>query len=169
MSLEELGEEREVARGDPRGPLIRLLASLVGAGLLAGALIAGAAAFTSTIAQTDAGLCRITFFPCTDLSEASVGDRAQVDLPQGTVVESSYLQGDDFRARVVLPADGGLPLGVSYSALRQPPPEFDRALDGLSELTFWTRPGENPGTTMLAAAGTDSDGRTVILFDTRTR
>ena len=164
---------QEVEAPRERGQLARLLAVLVGAGILLGIIVAGFTGFFTSFAQTEAGLCRVLPAPCTSLPLTSVEHFAGVDLPDGTDVVSAYSQEGlgtlDFRAEVLLPPDASTnPLTGEYSPLEGDWSDSVPAVRdaGLDDVTYWYR--DLGGlTSAVAAQGTDANGRTVILFDTR--
>jgi len=170
MSIEQLGEPVAVAPSRARGPLSRLLVSLLGIGLALGAIVVVGSWLVGTYAQTEQGLCRITWAPCTSLSLASVEQLSGLDLPEGTEVVSGYAQElgtlDEFRAEVVLPIGGNVTMSSAYE-------EADSlvgvpaAARGLDAPRYWTRPTQDPSGHDVAVIGTRADGRTVIVFDER--
>jgi len=161
-----LPDAAEVA--PPReGQLRRLLLALLGAGLLLGLVIGGGSWVLGTVAQTEAGLCRVTWAPCTELSLASIESLSGLDLPEGTEVVSGYAQelGSllEFRAEVVLP-EGAT---VSMSSAYEPTDDADvPAAADLENAGSWSRPVRDPDGHDLAVLG-QRDGRTVIVFDER--
>jgi hypothetical protein len=166
--LEQLGEARDVEPVRERGALTRLILSLVGIGLLVGVLVALGAVIANGFARTEAGLCRITAFDCTQLSLASVESIAGIDLPDGTEVVSGYaLEGVDeleLRARVRLPEGAASPLGGGYSPVGEPAGGLPVA--GLSDVEYWERLFVTSDASIVAASGTDGAGRVVVVFET---
>lgn len=171
--LDGLPEAEDVVVERSPAQAARLVAALVGAGVGAGLIIALAVWFFGGLAQTEAGLCRATFAPCTSLSLASVEQLSGVDLPDGTEVVSGYAQeaggSTTFRAEVVLPEASTSPLSQTYEALEGEWPDIVPAAveSGLSDVTYWWIEASSPLDSIAAAAGTTVDGATVILFDTR--
>jgi len=169
----ELPEPQDVVVERSTGQVVRLAASLVGAGAGAALIIALAVWFFGGLAQSEAGLCRATWVPCTSLSLASVEQLSGVDLPAGTEVVSGYAQeygeSTTFRAHVVIPAGEPSPLSSIYEVLEGEWPDIVPAApeSGLSDLTYWWVQTSNVEDSIAAAEGTDSDGNTAILFDSR--
>lgn len=169
MTFEQLGEPVDPAPVR-RGQLPRLLVSLLGIGLLVGVIIAAGSWVLGTWAQTEQGLCRVTWAPCTELSLTSVESLSGIDLPEGTEVVSGYAQElgtlHEFRAEVVLPEGEAVSMSTGYEELDElddvPP-----AARGLTAPSYWTRPVADPDGHDLAVLGTRADGRTVIVFDER--
>lgn len=168
--LLDFGDPVEVEPSRVRGPLIRLLVSLLAIGLVVGALVVVGGSWLGAFAQTEAGFCRVTVAPCTELSVGSVGSLSGVDLPDGTEVLSGYAQElgtlHEFRAVVVLPESGRVTMSNAYQ-------EADGleivlpAAEGLSDQRYWLRPTHDPTGHDVAVTGTDADGRAVIVFDER--
>ena len=169
MNSEPLGEPVEVAPERTRGQVRRLVLSLLGVGLLLGLIFGVGSWIVGTWAQTEQGLCRVTWAPCSELSLESVQSLAGVDLPPDSEVESGYAQElgtlHEFRAVVVLPSDGVVTLSSAYDELDSLS-DLPSAARELDDPTFWTRPVRGEGHD-LAIQGTRSDGRTVIVFDER--
>ena len=169
----DLPEPEEVVVERSTGQVVRLAASLVGAGVGAALIIALAVWFFGGLAQSEAGLCRATWVPCTSLSLASVEQLSGVDLPEGTEVVSGYAQeyggSTTFRAQIVLPEGEASPLSSVYEPLEGEWPDIVPAAveSGLSDVTYWWVEANNFEDSIAAAEGTDSDGNTVILFDSR--
>jgi len=169
----DLPEAEDVVVERSTAQVVRLAASLVGAGVGAALIIALAVWFFGGLAQSEAGLCRATWAPCTSLSLASVEQLSGVDFPEGTQVVSGYAQeaGEStmFRAEVVLPQGSASPLASTYELLEGEWPDIvPAAVDsGLRDVTYWWIDIGDPSNTVAAAEGTNSDGNTVILFDTR--
>jgi len=157
VSVEQLGEPVEVAQTRTRGQLPRLLLSLLGIGVVIGLLVGLGSLFLGSFSQTEAGLCRLTWAPCAELSLASVEQLSGVDLPDGTEVVSGYAQElgtlHEFRAEVVLPAGAVADLSSAYEP---------QGSDG-----HWVRPVRDPDGHDTAVESTRPDGRTVIVFDER--
>jgi hypothetical protein len=173
MTLDDLGEPSEVPDEPARGQAPRLVAALIGVGLAIGLIVGGLAWFIGGTAQTEAGLCRITWAPCTSLSLPTVELLSGVDLPEGSVVVSAYSQdtadSTEFRAQVILPDDSPVsasPLSTAYTLWYESLEEFIPAVtdSGLTDVSYWNR--EFGSASSTAVQGTDSDGRTVLLFDT---
>lgn len=156
MTFEQLGEPVEVAEARTRGQLPRLLLSLLGIGVVIGLLVGVGSFFFGSFSQTEAGLCRLTWAPCTSLSLASVEQLSGLTLPEGTEVVSGYAQElgtlHEFRAEVVLPAGTTADLSSAYEP---------QAEDG-----HWVRPVRDPDGHDTAVVST-RDGRTVIVFGER--
>jgi hypothetical protein len=169
----DLPEPQDVVVERSTGQIVRLAASLVGAGAGAALIIALAVWFFGGLAQSEAGLCRATWVPCTSLSLATVEQLSGVDLPDETEVVSGYAQeyggSTTFRAEVMLPDGEASPLPSVYEALDGQWPDIVPAAgeSELSELTYWWVEAGNPEDSIAAAEGTDSAGNTVILFDSR--
>lgn len=170
----DLPEAQDVVVERSRAQVVRLVASLVGAGVGAGLIIGLAAWFFGGLAQTEQGLCRATWAPCTSLSLSSVEQLSGVDLPEGTEVVSGFAQesgqATTFRAEVVLPDNAGSPLADSYVPLDGEWFDIVPAAEDsdLSDLSFWWVESDHPLDSIAAAQGTDPSGSTIILFDTRT-
>lgn len=169
MSFDELGEPVEVAPASGVR-LPRLLLSLLGLGLLLGALFGVGSWVIGTYAQTERGLCRITWAPCAELSLASVEDLSGLDLPEGTEVVEGYAQElgtlHEFRATVVLPEGETVSMSSAYEELDDPA-LVPTAARSLEDPRYWTRPVSDPGGRDLAVVGVRQDGRTVVVFDER--
>ena len=167
MSLDSLGEPVDVEpqRG---GQLRRLLLSLLGIGLLIGLLAGVGSWFFGTVAQTEAGLCRVTWSACTELSVASVEQLSGLELPEGTEVVSGYAQElgtlHEFRAEVILPEGGGVVMANAYSEGDGILMDLPEAARDLREVTTWVRPLNDAEGFAYAATGL-RDGRTVVVFD----
>lgn len=151
----------------PRGgQLRRLVLALVGAGLLVGVIAGVGGAVLGSWSQTEAGLCRITWAPCTELSAASVEQLSGVDLPAGAEVVSGYAQElgtlHEFRAEVVLPEGGLVTMSSVYSETGSVP----GLGTGLTDARYWSRAVVDGEGRDLAVEGVDADGRTVLRFDT---
>lgn len=165
----DLGEFVEVVPPRGRGPLIRLLLALLGAGLVLGVVVVVGGSLVGSWSQTEQGFCRLTWAPCTELSLASVESLSGVDLPDGTEVVSGYAQElgtlHEFRAVVVLPESGRATMSNAYQEADSldavPRPARD-----LAGPRYWVRPVEDADGHDVAVTGT-RDGRTVIVFDER--
>ena len=174
-SLDDLAEAREVEPGPSRGQGLRLAVAILTAGLVAGGIIAVGVVAGGGFAQTEAGLCRITWAPCTELSLGSVKTLSGLELPEGTEVISGFsresMLAPEFRAEVLLPAEALFSLSTDYGELDGPRPGLIPAIEGreLSGTRYWSRFEQVAGSTAVAAQGIDADGRTVILFDTHPR
>lgn len=164
MSIEQLGEPVEVAETRTRGQLPRLLLSLLGIGVVIGLIVGVGGLFFGNLSQTEAGLCRLTWAACTELSVGSVENLSGVDLPEGTVVVSGYAQEltslREFRAEVILPKGGQVTMSNAYSEAS--PFETD-----LRDPRFWERSVSSGSGYDRAVVGIGADGRTVIVFDER--
>jgi hypothetical protein len=167
----ELPEAQEVVVEHPRSQGVRLAVALLLAGLVAGALALLGALLVGGVAQTEAGLCRVTWAPCSELSAASVESLSGVELPAGSEVRSGYAEETstvlEFRAEVVLPEGGDVTLSNAYQRLDAPAPELVPAARG-SELSYWTSYSSTGEGHSIVARATGDDGRTVLFFDTRT-
>jgi hypothetical protein len=170
MSFEQLGEPLEVAPMPSRGQLPRVLLALLGVGLLLGLVIGAGTWAVGTFARTEQGLCRVTWAPCTELSLASIESLSGLDLPDGTDVLDGYAQElgtlHEFRAHVVLPRDAAVSMSSAYEEVAELEETLDAA-EGLAQMRYWTRPVPSADGHDLAATGTNTDGRTVIVFDER--
>jgi hypothetical protein len=169
-SLSALGEPVEVSPPRARGPLIRLLLALLGAGLVLGVVVAVGGTLLGSFSQTEAGLCRVTWAPCTELSAGSVQSLSGVELPAGTEVLSGYAQElgtlVEFRAVVVLPSEGRVTMPNAYQQVDSLD-AVPAAARGLTGAEYWWRPAEGPDGRDVAVTGARDDGRTVIVFDER--
>ncbi|MBG6055511.1 hypothetical protein IWX81_001934 [Salinibacterium sp. CAN_S4] len=170
--FEPLAEARDVEPVRERGQGLRLGVSLVLAGLALGAIVAVGTIVVGGFAQTEAGLCRITWAPCTELSLGSVTALSGVDLPEGAEVVSGFSreseQSPEFRAEVTIPDGALFTLSTEYGELDGNQPDLVPAVEGadITGVRYWLR-FEQPGGAIAAAAqGFDQQGRTVILFDT---
>ena len=174
-SLDDLADAREVEPGRSRGQGLRLAAALLAAGLVAGGIIAGGVVVVGGFAQTEAGLCRITWAPCTELSLGSVEALSGLEFPEGTEVVSGFsresTRAPEFRAEVVLPEGALFSLSTDYGELDEPRPDLIQAIDGrqLSGLRYWSPFEQVDGSTSVAVQGTNANGRMLILFDTHPR
>ncbi|CAN5193611.1 hypothetical protein BH09ACT5_BH09ACT5_25060 [soil metagenome] len=169
MAFDQLGEPVEVPPSATRGQLPRLLLALLGIGLLLGVLFGVGSWIVGTFAQTEQGLCRLTWAACTELSLASVESLSGVDLPEGTEVVSGYAQElrtlHEFRAEVVLPEGGVVTMSSSYE--EGGVATVPAAAHALGAPTYWVRPVRDGEGHDVAVVGTRADGRTVIVFDER--
>jgi hypothetical protein len=172
LEFEPLGDARVVEPVRERGQGVRLGVSLVLAGLAIGSIVAVGTIVVSGFAQTEAGLCRITWAPCTELSLGSVTVLSGVDLPDGAEVVSGFSreseQSPEFRAEVTIPDGALFTLSTDYGELDGNQPELVPAVDsaGLTGVRYWLRFAQPGGAIAAAAQGVDEQGRTVILFDT---
>ncbi|MGV8895267.1 MAG: hypothetical protein ACOH1U_02265 [Rhodoglobus sp.] len=171
-SFEPLGEPHEVEPLRTRGQGLRLAVSLVLAGLVIGGIVAAGTTVVGGFAQTEAGLCRITWASCTELSLNSVESLSGLDFPEGTAVVSGFSRESsatpEFRAEVILPEGAQFTLSTGYDKLEEPQPGLVPAAENaqLSGVRYWSRFKQGAGSTAAAAQGVDEQGRTVILFDT---
>lgn len=170
MSLGDFGEPIDVGPSRGRGQLSRLLLSLLGIGLGLGLIFGVGGWLIGTYSQTEAGLCRVTWAPCAELSLASVEELSGLDLPDGTEVVQGYAQElgtlHEFRARVVLPEGGTVSMSSAYEEFDDPG-RVPAGGSDLREPSYWTRPVSDAQGHDLAVVGTRADGRTVIVFDER--
>ncbi|GGK90970.1 hypothetical protein GCM10007382_08890 [Salinibacterium xinjiangense] len=170
--FEPLAEPRDVEPVRTRGQGLRLGVSLVVAGLLVGAIVAVGTVVVGSFAQSEAGLCRITWAPCTELSLGSVKALSGVDLPDGTRVESGFSRESDrspeFRAVVTLPEGALFSLSTDYGELDGNQSALVPAVDDadITAVRYWLRFEQPSGSVSAAAQGIDAQGRMVILFDT---
>ena len=170
--FEPLAEPRDVEPVRTRGQGLRLGVSLVVAGLVVGTIIAVGTVVVGGFAQSEAGLCRITWAPCTELSLGSVKALSGVDLPDGTRVESGFSrdseQSPEFRAVVTLPEGALFSLSTDYGELDDNQPGLVPAVDDadIAAVRYWLRFEQPSGSISAAAQGIDAQGRMVILFDT---
>lgn len=164
-----LGEPQEIVPPPARRQGLRLVAALLGIALLLGALFTAGTWIVGTFAQTEAGLCRITWAPCTELSLSSVESLSGVDLPPGTQVVSGYAlesaESTVFRAEVIVPDGGRFTLSNEYTRLDAADPTLVPAATG-EQLQYWSRSLSGEGSRSGVAVGLDAQGRTVIFFDT---
>jgi hypothetical protein len=170
VSDEQLGDAVEVEPPRPGGQLSRLLIALVGIGVVLGVIFGVGGLFFGTFSQTEAGLCRLTWAPCTELSLASVESLSGLDLPDGTEVLSGYAQElgtlHEFRAEVVLPPFGRVTMSNAYQEA-DGLADLPRPARDLADARYWTRTVDDPEGHDVAVTGTRADGRTVIVFDER--
>ena len=170
MTFEPIGEPVEVAQPRSRGQLSRLLLSLLGIGLVLGVLIGAGSWLVGTYAQTEQGLCRLTWAPCSELSPASVSSLSGLELPTGTEVVSGYAQElgtlHEFRAVVVLPEGARVTMSSAYQEA-EVADELPAAARDLDAARYWERPVQDGEGHDRAVIGTRADGRTVIVFDER--
>ena len=170
MAFEPLGEPVEVAQRPVRGQLPRLVLALLGIGLVLGLLFGVGSWLVGTFAQTEEGLCRLTWAPCSELSAASVSSLSGVDLPPDTVVLSGYAQElgtlHEFRAVILLPEGARVTMSSAYQEAEglSELPGAARDLDGAR---YWERAVQDGEGHDVAVIGTRADGRTVIVFDER--
>lgn len=158
-----LPEPVEVA--PPRdGQLQRLVLSLLAIGVVIGIIAGFASGMLGRWSQTEAGLCRLTWAACTELSVSSVEQLSGLQLPEGTEVVSGYAQElgtlHEFRAEVVLPEGGAVTMSNAYDEATADVP----AAQGLRDVRTWSRPLSS-GTGFSNAATGTRDGRTVVVFD----
>ena len=170
--FEPLAEPRDVEPVSEHGQGMRLGLSLVAAGLLVGTIVAVGTVVVGGFAQSEAGLCRITWAPCTELSLGSVKTLSGVDLPDGTRVVSGFSReserSPEFRAEVTLPEGALFSLSTDYGELDDSQPGLVPAVDDadITATRYWLRFEQPSGSISAAAQGIDAHGRTVILFDT---
>lgn len=166
MTLHDWGEPVEVAP-ERDGQLRRLLLSLLGVGLLIGAVAGIGSWVLGTFAQTEAGLCRLTWAACTELSLESVEQLSGLDLPAGTEVVSGYAQElgtlHEFRAEVILPEGGAVTMSVQYLEA-EGLLDLPEAARDLRQVTVWARPISDGVGFSNAVKGLRGD-RTVVVFD----
>ena len=152
-----LGDARDIASLQGRGQGLRLGVALVVAGLVIGAIVAVGTVVVGGFAQTEEGLCRITWAPCTELSLGSVEALSGVQLPDGTEVVSGFSRESErtpeFRAEVTLPPGARFSLSTAYGELDGAQPGLVRALSGLdlTEVRYWTRFEQASGSMNLSA------------------
>jgi len=170
MTFEPIGEPVEVAQPTSRGQLPRLVLALLGIGLVLGVLFGVGSWLVGTYAQTEQGLCRLTWAPCSELSPASVSSLSGLELPTGTEVVSGYAQElgtlHEFRAVVVLPEGARVTMSSAYQEA-EAPIELPAAARDLDAARYWERPVQDGEGHDRAVIGTRADGRTVIVFDER--
>jgi len=170
MTFEPLGEPVEVAQRPVRGQLPRLVLALLGIGLVLGLLVGVGSWLVGTFAQTEQGLCRLTWAPCSELSVASVSSLSGVDLPPGTLVVSGYAQElgtlHEFRAVILLPEGARVTMSSAYQEAEELS-ELPAAALELDGARYWERPVQDGEGHDVAVIGTRADGRTVIVFDER--
>lgn len=166
--LDALGEPREVEARRAGWPRVLVALALASLGL-AGLVVGGGWAL-SGVAQTEAGLCRVTPVPCTSLSILTVARLSGVDLPVTTEVLDAYHHNTaekvEFRAVVRLPDVDWDPLVTSeYEpfdgdfTLFFEAPGFE-----LADLRMLAVPSSDGLDYRVAAVGTDPEGRTIMLF-----
>lgn len=175
LEFENIGDAREVEPVRERGQGLRLGVALVAAGLVIGAIVAAGTTIVGGFAQTEAGLCRITWAACTELSLNSVEVLSGLDFPDGTEVVSGFsresVRAPEFRAEVVLPEGAPFSLATEYYELDVPEPRLIPAVGGrnLGPVRYWSPFVPVSGSTSVAVQGVDDSGKTVILFDTHGR
>ena len=170
--FEPLAEPRDVEPVRTRGQGLRLGVSLVVAGLVVGTIIVVGTVVVGGFAQSEAGLCRITWAACTELSLGSVKALSGVDLPDGTRVVSGFSReserSPEFRAEVTLPEGALFSLSTDYGELDGNQSGLVPAVDDadITAVRYWLRFEQPGGSISAAAQGIDAQGRMVILFDT---
>lgn len=170
--FEPLAEPRHVEPVGERGQGLRLGVSLVVAGLVVGAIVVVGSVVVGSFAQSEAGSCRITWAPRTELSLGSVTVLSGVDLPGGTRVVRGFSReserSPEFRAEVALAEGVVFSLSTDYGELDDNQPGLVPAVDdaGVTAVRYWLRFEQPSGSISAAAQGIDAHGRVVILFDT---
>ncbi|MBH0131013.1 hypothetical protein I6E56_11670 [Salinibacterium sp. NK8237] len=148
----------------------RLLALLVGLGLLLGiAFVGGTAVFTS-LWPTSESLCDSSAGTCSDVSAEQIAEFSLIDLPDGVEVESvQFATVEDafglLYATVVLPEGAADPLRTgNYRAA--PTLAWASEVDalGLDNVQLYEGSESTTGSGFEAASGQRADGRTVILI-----
>ncbi|GHD83133.1 hypothetical protein CLV85_2072 [Salinibacterium amurskyense] len=152
----------------------RLLALLVGLGLLIGIAVAGGAALFTALWPTTASLCDASSDTsdgtCSDVSLEQIAEFSKIDLPAETEVESvQYATVDGsfglLYATVVLPEGAADPL---RSGDYRVAPTLSWAAEadalGLDNLLLYQGVESVTGLGFEAASGQRADGRTVILI-----
>ncbi|WP_341953938.1 hypothetical protein [Salinibacterium sp. TMP30] len=148
---------------------LRLLALLIGLGLLVGVSVAGGAALLTMIWPDRAGMCDASAGPCNDLTVEQIAQFSAIDLPaSATIDDAQYAQVESsglLFATVVL-ADGDTdPLrSVDYRVSPSLPwaSEVDALM--LDNLVLYEGVESVTGPGFEAASGQRADGRTVILI-----
>jgi hypothetical protein len=144
---------------------LRLLAVLIGLGLLLGIAVAGGAVVLTAIWPERAGMCDASAGSCSDLTVAQIASFSAISLPATTEIESAqYGRVDNtglLYATVVL-ADGDAdPLRSGTYRVSPALPWVSEVDDlGLSNVVLYE--GTEAG--YEAASGQRADGRTVILI-----
>ncbi|MEL0627503.1 hypothetical protein V6245_11150 [Salinibacterium amurskyense] len=159
----------------------RLLALLVGLGLLIGIAVAGGAALFTALWPTTATLCDASSGTTSDVSDSSdatcsdvsleqIAEFSKIDLPAETEVESVHYATVDgsyglLYATVVLPEGAADPLrSGDYRVV----PTLSWAAEadalGLDNLVLFQGVESVTGPGFEAASGQRTDGRTVILI-----
>ncbi|WP_231602075.1 hypothetical protein [Salinibacterium sp. NG253] len=174
MSEPELSLPGFIAESDvlppSKGLGWRLLALLVGLGLVIGLAIAGGAAVFTAIWPTSETLCDSSAGTCSDVSAEQIAEFSLIDLPEGVEVESVQFATveDSFGllyATVVLPEGAADPLrGGNYrvAATLSWASEVDSL--GLDNALLYEGIESITGPDFEAASGQRADGRTVILI-----
>lgn len=154
----------------------RLLALLVGLGLVVGIAVAGGAALFAAIWPTTATMCGASSSSdsgggtCSDVTLDQIAEFSQIDLPAETDVESvqyATVEGSFglLYATVVLPEGAADPL---RSGDYRVAPTLSWAAEadalGLDNLLLYQGVESTTGPGFEAASGQRTDGRTVILI-----
>ncbi|MBH0024874.1 hypothetical protein [Salinibacterium sp. SWN248] len=148
----------------------RLLALLVGLGLVIGIAVAGGAALFTAIWPTTATLCDASDGTCSDVSLDQIAEFSQIDLPAEAEVESvqyATVEGSYglLYATVVLPEGAADPV---RSGNYRVAPTLSWAAEadalGLDNLLLYQGVESVTGPDFEAASGQRADGRTVILI-----
>jgi len=144
---------------------LRLLAVLIGLGLLIGIAVAGGAVVLTAVWPENAGMCDASEGSCSDLTVEQIASFSEIALPATAEVESAQygrVESSGLLHATVVLADGDAdPL---RSGTYRVTPALSWALEvddlGLSNVVLYE--GAEPG--YEAASGQRADGRTVILI-----
>ncbi|MEH6781152.1 MAG: hypothetical protein V7618_06270 [Rhodoglobus sp.] len=169
LQLAGFGSESEVL---PPGKGLgwRLLALLVGLGLVVGIAVAGGAAVFTAIWPTSDSLCDGSVEPCSAVSAEQIAEFSRIALPEGVEVETvQYATVDGslglLYATVVLPDDAVDPLRSGDYRVA-PTLSWASEVDVLmlDNLVLYEGVEAVTGPGFEAASGQRADGRTVILI-----
>jgi hypothetical protein len=148
---------------------LRLLALLIGLGLLVGISVAGGATLLARIWPDRAGMCDASAGPCNDLTVEQIAQFSAIDLrASATIDDAQYARVDSsglLIATVVL-ADGDTDPLRSGDYRVSPSLSWASEVDALMLNNLVLYEGVEPitGPGYEAASGQRADGRTVILI-----
>ncbi|WP_010205685.1 hypothetical protein [Salinibacterium sp. PAMC 21357] len=149
---------------------LRLLALLIGLGLLLGLAVAGGTAMLTTIWPTGDGLCDATAAPCSDVTIEQIAAFSAIDLPSTAEVEDAqYARVENtglLYATVIVAAGDPDPLRSGGSYRVSPSLSWASEVDVLmlDNLVLYEGVESVTGPGFEAASGQRADGRTVIFI-----
>jgi len=164
-----IAEEEDLAPS--RGLGVRLLAMLVGFGVLVGLVVAGGMLLVAAVWPTSSDPCDSSQGPCIDVSLADVSAFSGIMLAEGSELESVEFERVDqigtLSAVVVTNAAGADPLrGGPFRVSPSLPwaAEVDALM--LDNVVLYEAPDSvaGEGSSIQAASGQRADGRTVIFI-----
>ncbi|MGV8858833.1 hypothetical protein [Rhodoglobus sp.] len=150
---------------------LRLLAVLIGLGLLIGLSVAGGAAVLTAIWPDRAGMCDASAGPCSDLTIEQISSFSGIDLPSTATIDAAEYERVDgtglLSATVVLSAGEVDPL-LNGDYRVSPALSWASEADALrlDNLVLYEGVDSLTGPGYEAASGQRADGSTVILIRT---